>query len=219
MTDDFVYDIPTRLLFGPGALDRLGGETFPGKKALLVMTGGKSAKATGAYDRLLAQLAKAGVAVAEFPKVEANPLRPTVMVGAALMFVIVAWKWLLWLYRLPKSDKRLILRGLPTRRTLQAGCSCVGFECPPDAAEVCRGGLLVDAECKVRCQGHEGFHEVGHPVFKFFPLCLVYEQQYFERNALRHVVEVDLGDTARGFTGESQAYLVIAFEGYGWNFE
>ena len=42
------------------------------------------------------------------------------MVGAALMFVIVAWKWLLWLYRLPKSDKRLILRGLPTRRTLQA---------------------------------------------------------------------------------------------------
>lgn len=84
MTNDFVYDIPTRLLFGPGALDRLGGETFPGKKALLVMTGGKSAKATGAYDRLLAQLAKAGVAVAEFPKVEANPLRPTVMAGAAL---------------------------------------------------------------------------------------------------------------------------------------
>ena len=84
MTNDFVYDIPTRLLFGPGALDRLGGETLPGKKALLVMTGGKSAKATGAYDRLLAQLAKAGVAVAEFPKVEANPLRPTVMAGAAL---------------------------------------------------------------------------------------------------------------------------------------
>ena len=84
MTNDFVYDIPTRLLFGPGALDRLGGETLPGKKALLVMTGGKSAKATGAYDRLLAQLAKASVAVAEFPKVEANPLRPTVMAGAAL---------------------------------------------------------------------------------------------------------------------------------------
>ena len=81
---DFVYAIPTRLLFGPGALDRLGGETLPGKKALLVMTGGKSAKATGAYDRLLAQLAKAGAAVVAFPKVQANPLRPTVMEGAAL---------------------------------------------------------------------------------------------------------------------------------------
>lgn len=84
MNDSFVYDIPTRLLFGPGALDRLGEETLPGKKALLVMTGGKSAKATGAYDRLLAQLAKAGAAVVAFPKVEANPLRPTVMEGAAL---------------------------------------------------------------------------------------------------------------------------------------
>lgn len=84
MNDSFVYDIPTRLLFGPGALDKLGEETLPGKKALLVMTGGKSAKATGAYDRLLAQLAKAGAAVVAFPKVEANPLRPTVMEGAAL---------------------------------------------------------------------------------------------------------------------------------------
>ena len=84
MTNEFVYDIPTRLLFGPGALDKLGDEKLPGKKALLVMTGGKSAKATGAYDRLLAQLAKAGASVVEFPKVQANPLRPTVMEGAAL---------------------------------------------------------------------------------------------------------------------------------------
>lgn len=83
MDNTFVYDIPTRLLFGPGALGRLGEERLPGKKALLVMTGGKSAKATGAYDRLLAQLAKAGVAAVDFPKVEANPLRPTVMEGAA----------------------------------------------------------------------------------------------------------------------------------------
>lgn len=81
---NFIYDIPTRLLFGPGALDKLGEEKLPGKKGLLVMTGGKSAKATGAYDRLLAQLAKGGATVVEFPKVQANPLRPTVMEGAAL---------------------------------------------------------------------------------------------------------------------------------------
>ena len=81
---NFIYDIPTRLLFGPGALDKLGEEKLPGKKGLLVMTGGKSAKATGAYDRLLTQLAKGGATVVEFPKVQANPLRPTVMEGAAL---------------------------------------------------------------------------------------------------------------------------------------
>ena len=42
------------------------------------------------------------------------------IVGAALMFLVVAWKWLLWIVRLPKSDKLLLLRGLPTVRTLQA---------------------------------------------------------------------------------------------------
>ena len=42
------------------------------------------------------------------------------IVGAALMFLVVAWKWLLWIVRLPNSDKLLILRGLPTVRTLQA---------------------------------------------------------------------------------------------------
>ena len=84
MNNAFVYDIPTRLLFGPGALDKLGDEKLPGKKGLLVMTGGKSAKVTGAYDRLLAQLSKGGATVVEFPKVQANPLRPTVMEGAAL---------------------------------------------------------------------------------------------------------------------------------------
>ena len=42
------------------------------------------------------------------------------IVGAALMFLVLAWKWLLWIVRLPKSDKLLILRGLPTWRTLRA---------------------------------------------------------------------------------------------------
>lgn len=42
------------------------------------------------------------------------------IVGAALMFAILAWKWLRWLYLLPRADKMLILRGLFTRRTLGA---------------------------------------------------------------------------------------------------
>ncbi len=47
------------------------------------------------------------------------------ILGAALMFIIVAWKWILWLLRLPRSDKRLILRGLFTHRTLGAAWEVV----------------------------------------------------------------------------------------------
>ena len=42
------------------------------------------------------------------------------IIGAAVMFATLLWKWGSWLYRLPRADKRLILRGLPTRRTLEA---------------------------------------------------------------------------------------------------
>ena len=42
------------------------------------------------------------------------------IIGAAVMFATLLWKWGSWLYRLPRADKRLILRGLPTRRTLGA---------------------------------------------------------------------------------------------------
>ena len=42
------------------------------------------------------------------------------MVGAAVMFVVLLWKWGSWLCRLPRADKKRILFGLPTRRTLAA---------------------------------------------------------------------------------------------------
>jgi len=43
------------------------------------------------------------------------------IIGAAVMFAVLAWKWGTWLYRLPRADKKRILFGLPTRRTLRAG--------------------------------------------------------------------------------------------------
>ena len=42
------------------------------------------------------------------------------MIGAAVMFIVLLWKWGLWLYRLPLADKKRILFGLPTRRTFSA---------------------------------------------------------------------------------------------------
>ena len=83
MKMSFDFNNPTRILFGSGKLKELGSQSMPGKKALLLMSGGRSAKVSGAYDRTLEQLHKAGVEVAEFAKVMENPVKEMVMEGAA----------------------------------------------------------------------------------------------------------------------------------------
>ena len=80
---NFDFNSPTKILFGSGKLNELGSQPLPGKKALLLMSGGKSAKVSGAYDRTLEQLRKAGVEVTEFAKVMENPVKEMVMEGAA----------------------------------------------------------------------------------------------------------------------------------------
>ena len=47
------------------------------------------------------------------------------ILGAAGMFLTLAWKWGRWLYLLPRADKALILRGLPSRQTLAAAWEVV----------------------------------------------------------------------------------------------
>ena len=42
------------------------------------------------------------------------------ILGASVMFLTLAWKWGKWLWLLPRADKKRILFGLPTRRTLAA---------------------------------------------------------------------------------------------------
>ncbi len=44
---NFVFDIPTRVLFGAGQLNNLEKEKFPGKKAIIVISNGSSAKKYG----------------------------------------------------------------------------------------------------------------------------------------------------------------------------
>lgn len=83
MNMNFDFNNPTRILFGSGKLDELGSQPMPGKKALLLMSGGRSAKVSGAYDRTIEQLKKAGVEAAEFAKVMENPVKEMVMEGAA----------------------------------------------------------------------------------------------------------------------------------------
>ena len=83
MNRNFDFNNPTHILFGSGKLNELGNQPMPGKKALLLMSGGKSAQVSGAYDRTAEQLRKAGVEIAEFAKVMENPVKEMVMEGAA----------------------------------------------------------------------------------------------------------------------------------------
>ncbi|MBR3694931.1 MAG: iron-containing alcohol dehydrogenase [Akkermansia sp.] len=80
---NFEFDVPTRTLFGAGSLKRLHEQNLPGRKALLVISNGKSTRVNGYLDRTLEQLEKAGVQSVIFDKVEPNPLKDTVMAGGA----------------------------------------------------------------------------------------------------------------------------------------
>ena len=70
----YMFYAPTRVLFGAGQLNKLHEQAMPGKKALLVISNGKSTRMSGALDRTMEQLRAAGVDVALFDKVGANPL-------------------------------------------------------------------------------------------------------------------------------------------------
>jgi alcohol dehydrogenase len=77
--------VPTRTLFGAGQLNNLHEQKMPGKKAMIVISKGKSIRENGYLARTEEQLKLAGVETVVFDKVEANPLRSTVMVGGAFV--------------------------------------------------------------------------------------------------------------------------------------
>lgn len=80
----FVNSIPTRLYFGAGQLDMLGTLPMPGKRALAVITRGKSMRSSGTLDRVIRLLEHNRVSAVVYDKVQANPTREQVMEGAAL---------------------------------------------------------------------------------------------------------------------------------------
>lgn len=79
----FTLFSPTKLLFGAGKLAALGEETLPGKKALLLLSSGKSARLSGALDIVTAQMEKAGVTSVPCAIIHENPTKDFVMEAAA----------------------------------------------------------------------------------------------------------------------------------------
>ncbi|MCK9159884.1 MAG: iron-containing alcohol dehydrogenase [Bacteroidaceae bacterium] len=83
MKNYYMY-VPTKIFFGAGELNNLHNHKLPGKKALLIISNGKSTKANGYLKRTQEQLQMAGVYTVLFDKVEPNPLKSTIMAGGAL---------------------------------------------------------------------------------------------------------------------------------------
>lgn len=83
MNMTFNFNNPTNLIFGIGKLKELGKQKLPGKKALLLISNGKTTKVNGSFDRVVEQLQEAGVEYAVFNKIMENPLKDVIMEGAA----------------------------------------------------------------------------------------------------------------------------------------
>ncbi len=81
---NFNYFIPTKILFGNGKLKELHEESLPGKKALVVISSGKSMRANGYLQMVEEQLRLGGVQSVVFDKILPNPIKSHVMEGAAL---------------------------------------------------------------------------------------------------------------------------------------
>ncbi len=79
----FEFYNPTRIVFGSGKLNALFEQSLPGKKAMLLISNGKSTRINGSLDRVKEQLEKAGAAYAVFDKIMENPVKEVIMEGAA----------------------------------------------------------------------------------------------------------------------------------------
>ncbi len=74
--------MPTRIVFGSGRLNELHKQKMPGKKAMIIISNGKSVQANGALARVEAELQKAGIAFSLFNQIGANPTKSSIMAGA-----------------------------------------------------------------------------------------------------------------------------------------
>jgi alcohol dehydrogenase len=79
---NFEFYNPTHLVFGAGTLSRLGEVVRKRGKKALIVTGGGSVKRSGVFDRAVASLKDAGIAVAECTGIEPNPRITSVARGA-----------------------------------------------------------------------------------------------------------------------------------------
>lgn len=82
---NFNYYMPTKLLFGKGQLGNLHKENLPGKKALIVISTGKSTRRFGYLEKLENELKLANVNYVIFDEIQPNPTLENVRSGAKVV--------------------------------------------------------------------------------------------------------------------------------------
>lgn len=78
----FDYYMPTKIIFGRGRLKELAKEKLPGKKALIVITNGKSMRNLGYLEAVVDSLKTNEIESVVFDKVLPNPIQTHVMEAA-----------------------------------------------------------------------------------------------------------------------------------------
>jgi hypothetical protein len=81
---NFIFENPTKILFGQGQIRRLGKEAARFGRTVLLVYGGGSIKKNGVYDQATASLREAGLEIVEFPGVKSNPVLSHTLQGVAL---------------------------------------------------------------------------------------------------------------------------------------
>lgn len=98
----FNFSLSTNAMFGVGKLNELHTQintpmgAVHGKKALVVISSGKSTRANGYLDRLENELKQAGVEYVIFDKVSSNPIKPMWKKADVLqrkMAATLSWHW------------------------------------------------------------------------------------------------------------------------------
>ena len=75
--NEYQFFSPVDVVFGCGSLSKLHTLKMPGKKALLVISNGKSARMNGSLDRTIDELKQADVSYVLYNGIGANPLKST----------------------------------------------------------------------------------------------------------------------------------------------
>lgn len=81
---NFIYDVPTRVLFGEGQVSNVGKEVKKHASKILLLYGKNSIKKNGLYDEVINFLTKENIEVIELSGVDPNPRIETVREGADL---------------------------------------------------------------------------------------------------------------------------------------
>ncbi len=81
---NFIFENPTKIIFGQGQISRVGKEVARFGRTVLLVYGLESIKKNGVYDQVTASLREAGLTIVEFPGVKSNPVLSHTLKGIAL---------------------------------------------------------------------------------------------------------------------------------------